>query len=667
MVIRDLDAQSGVTNSNEQSAWLATQEKSATASPIDRLAANIIDYAIVLLPFIYLVLAPFQRAMKESMLFSAHGDSGLLTPILASIAVVILILGYQSIMVWVWGATVGKMLLGLRVRNLWGNDSLKFGQAVLRSTFWCVGWLGLGIPFLGLFSNLMRRPLHDRVADTIVVSIREGRKVARPNRHETAVVSGVYWAFGLCATFIFAFSLYSTFKGTSQNEELIANLEAEDILCGAVSDAQAEWPKESGKTADRLSVAMALYAAGTVDRHCLQAEVENLHFNGEKSPLLYLVKSFVYIDTPELSDKYLSQICASDANGLECKMSDLIEHVSDNEWPSAKHAFDKMANYSQIYPIIWAVRQYLKHNEYEAAWPYLQRLPDIRALGDFVTPARVKILWALNKREEAKGVEAAAYASLSLEAKLEVSSFMCFEKIWSNCNEIESHSCSAFSNITSEYDDALSNVGASLAYVRKYECEESKSNGKTDYARLLNKPLQEDVKALVAALSQSGTEGFTSMLDDDTLDADLAAEVSRRMVDRTSNVGMLRELFKEWQGQPSSLAWRKVGEDLFQKFYDLQQYEVSADIGSQLSKTTAAHSENGIQDRSLMEHLIVSLWHAGQMTEARQSLKSYLELFPAPQLNSAALMSSTVESAGRAPASQSDFLDVVRMIRGDAK
>ncbi len=658
MVIRDRDPQSGVHHSSIQptrsdglEAHLPGQDRFPTASPIDRLAANIIDYAIVLLPFVYLVLAPFQRVIKESAIYNSYWQAPTASA-LAVLAVIVLVIAYQTLTVWVWGATVGKMLLGLRVRPLWSHEPLRFSQAGARAAFWCLSWLGLGVPFLSIFSNLMRRPMHDRVADTIVISIRDERRAAQPTRNEAAVVSGVFWAFGSILAVVLAGVAYSNFEGTSQRDEQIAALEAEDILCPAVSDAQAEWPREQGHNADRLSVAMALYAAGVIDRHCLQAEVNNLHWNGENSALLFLVKSFVNVDTPDLSDRYLDKICESEPDSLECKMSELISHVSDNDWAAAKASFKKMSSYNQIYPTVWAVRQFLKHDEYENAWPYLQKIPDLHALSDFVTPARVKILWALNRREEAAGVEAAAYSNIGVEAKLDVASFVCFEKIWSSCEEVKSHACDTFAKITTDYEDALSSVQTSLAYLRKYECE-SKNPADVDYARLLSKPLHEDVKALVEALEQKGTDGFAALSDDDSLDDTLSAEVSRRMVERTNNMGLLRELNKEWQGQTQSLAWRKVGVELFHKFYSLHEYELSAEVGRR-SATAATPS-----DRGAMEQLIVSLWRSGQNSDAKNYLDSYMRLFPAPQLQSMVAPSG----ASRTPAAENEFLEVVRSMR----
>jgi hypothetical protein len=40
------------------------------ASPLDRFASAMIDYMICLMPLIYLVLSPFQRAIKEAALFA---------------------------------------------------------------------------------------------------------------------------------------------------------------------------------------------------------------------------------------------------------------------------------------------------------------------------------------------------------------------------------------------------------------------------------------------------------------------------------------------------------------------------------------------------------------------------------------------------------------------
>ena len=108
------------------------------AAPLDRFAAGVIDYAIVLMPFIYLILAPFQRAIKVAAVFGTAPAWGI--PIITALSVfsvVVMIFLYQTLMVTFWGGTVGQLLLGLRVCNLWDRTKPRFGQSATLRRFAC--------------------------------------------------------------------------------------------------------------------------------------------------------------------------------------------------------------------------------------------------------------------------------------------------------------------------------------------------------------------------------------------------------------------------------------------------------------------------------------------------------------------------------------------------
>jgi uncharacterized RDD family membrane protein YckC len=642
VVIRDEDLQLNKPDSVQNQSSVPLK----LAQPLDRFAAGVIDYAIILMPFVYLILAPFEREIKESALYNDQLAISMTTT-LAAAAAILLVIAYQSIFTWRYGATIGQILLGLRVQSLWPSERLKFTQALLRSLIWCVSWVFLGLPFLAMFSNRMRRPLHDRVADTYVVAVRKERESRAPTRQESALVKGIFWAFGISVCFVVAVYVYSSVRGLDQQRELVANLESQEILCDGVSEAQQNWPQEQGKPADRLSVALALYAAGTIDRKCLQAEVENLHQFDEASPLLYLVKSFIYAEKPDISDKYLQKICDRFANSAECHMSTVIQAVADEDWDTMQSQFTSLKESDLVYPAIWAIRQYMKHEDYRSAEEFLRLIPDDHQLSDFVVPARAKILWSMNRREEANGVEVASYANLGVEAKLDLSSYMCFEKIWSDCGHVVDKSCQTFSQITKNYDDAFNSMQASLAYLRQWECE---NTGHRDYEELLSYPLNEDVHALVSALAAPGTDGFTSLLDESSGSEIFNAEVSRRMAERTNSVALLKQLTVEWRTRPNIASWQKVGTVIFKRLYDLREYKLSTEVADLMS----TQLEPATNNRALFENFIVAAFKSGQLDRAQKFFSRYEQNYPVP-----------LTSAARMTASEDPFFDVVKKLRGD--
>src|SRR3989344_208795 len=107
----------------------STADNSLLARPLDRLAAVIVDFFVVLAPVYYLLSSPFRNWMTASFLMSS----------------------------WVW---VGQVLC-------------------------------LGLPLPAVFSNNKRRPLHDRVCDTVVISTSQSGVVG-PTRWEQGLVRGVF-------------------------------------------------------------------------------------------------------------------------------------------------------------------------------------------------------------------------------------------------------------------------------------------------------------------------------------------------------------------------------------------------------------------------------------------------------------------------------------------
>ena len=602
---------------------LSLRTHNSTAAPLDRFAAGVIDYAIVLMPFIYLILAPFQRAIKVAAVFGTAPVWGIpVITALSVLSVVVMIFLYQTLMVIFWGATVGQLLLGLRVRTLWDGKGPRFGQSALRSVFWFLSWLALGIPFLSIFGNELRRPIHDRVSDTVVISLRNDRQVENPTRRAAAIISGIFWAVGIASAFLLITISISYLKQYSQQDGVIAQLEADNVLCEQVSDAQADWPNEDGAQPSRLSVAMSLYTAGVISRRCLQAEVENLRYGSQEQPLLDLARSFVYADAPHLSHLYLAKVCQLNSAGIACTMSRWIGQLARGKWSQVKGELATLTHVQKVYPFVWAEREAMKHNDYSVAWSYLKKLPDVQELADFVTPERLKLLVVLGHRKEARGVEATAYSSLDDEAKLRVSSFMCFKNIESSCTKLNSLGCRIFSSLTSEYSNALDSAWASLAYLRVYECGEPAQKS-IDYEPLLSLPLNGKVKKLIEAISRPGTHALYKIRRDTALGNDVIAEATRRIVERTSNHQKLVDLLHYWQKKTDTLAWRQVGEQLFNKFNDSHAYRLSARVGRILLQQRPSQFRLAQQ--------IVALKRSHQLPQARARLAEYLARYPAPQ------------------------------------
>lgn len=147
------------------------------AEPAQRLAARVIDTLVVGLPVALVTTS-------ESLGISPATAEVLIAPILAGLLSV-----YETVQLARWGRTLGKGLVGLRVRAESGGagPGLGIGRAAVRSAGYAVPIALQPIPVLGPVAGVFwvvnaalvlertRRPLHDRLADTAVVAVPQAR------------------------------------------------------------------------------------------------------------------------------------------------------------------------------------------------------------------------------------------------------------------------------------------------------------------------------------------------------------------------------------------------------------------------------------------------------------------------------------------------------------
>ncbi|MCJ8277180.1 MAG: RDD family protein [Bdellovibrionales bacterium] len=118
------------------------------ASPKDRLASYVVD-ALLLLPLVQLLQAPFKRWILESFIF---GESeGVIWFRLINMAIFILaFVVYYTVMTYFGGQTLGKKFFGVKVISYQGKITLV--TAFLRSFSIFLEMVCVAIPFFAIFS-----------------------------------------------------------------------------------------------------------------------------------------------------------------------------------------------------------------------------------------------------------------------------------------------------------------------------------------------------------------------------------------------------------------------------------------------------------------------------------------------------------------------------------
>jgi uncharacterized RDD family membrane protein YckC len=142
------------------------------ASIGQRAIARIIDTALVAVPLSIVSIVWYTDR--------SDGELSIAAPIWVVALFFAIDLTYEVTMVHVWGRTLGKMLLGLRIVRLPDGDHPDWGQAGVRYLVpgvadaipvWFSGLFAIGIYLTAMFDPVYRG-VHDKAAGTLVLRTR---------------------------------------------------------------------------------------------------------------------------------------------------------------------------------------------------------------------------------------------------------------------------------------------------------------------------------------------------------------------------------------------------------------------------------------------------------------------------------------------------------------
>jgi uncharacterized RDD family membrane protein YckC len=121
-------------------------------------------------PLDVLVRLPFARYLERLGAFGDDWRHHLLSALLTAVPLLVYFVGPTLL----YGQTLGKHIVGLRVIGEDSSPRLTLQQVLLRETFGkLASALTLGVGFLMVASSSRRRALHDHLARTNVVTYRE--------------------------------------------------------------------------------------------------------------------------------------------------------------------------------------------------------------------------------------------------------------------------------------------------------------------------------------------------------------------------------------------------------------------------------------------------------------------------------------------------------------
>ncbi len=399
MVIRDLA-------SLKENLNLTTQFKNPVVPQVplgpvtDRFIALILDF-LILSPVVSFCVATFLRDLKTVLIVSSESDSALVVWVFFVLSIVALSSFFQSVFLYFWQGTPGQKFMHLAVVSYpqWMNEEekLTYAQCLVRS----IGWWGcvfLGaIPFLDIAGHPLRRAIHERMSDTIVITKKEGPSDL-PLAIETRYISSALWIF-----YGFLFVVGMSFMAKTYKAALIDGLTGD----GATSQAFCpQIPHEKYKDQQRrLDLAVALYLAEEVDNACVYTEAQKVLWvaEGEEKALAELAMALVSEDEVDVT-RYHEKTCLTSADSEACEIS---KYLRDEKNPGRADFF-RHSEANLVSSRFLRLSHSVSTQNFKAASKLIRELERETLLATAVEKNRVKIAWTLNAKASDKNTRSPA-------------------------------------------------------------------------------------------------------------------------------------------------------------------------------------------------------------------------------------------------------------------
>lgn len=551
------------------------------ARPLDRLAAAIIDIFVLLVPLYILLSAPLKKWMMTSFILGSEPD--FVATILGMVALAIfLIVSYQTLCHYFYGATLGKRIYDLRVVAMFHGEKLGFWDYGLRSLIWVFELFCFGLPWLSVYSNPKRRPLHDRLSDTVVVT-RSPSGVRSPLDWERAAVRSLFAALLGFFALVASIQIRGAIDKLKMEKSLASIVDRDLGDCEVVSSSIDE---ENADPHQRLKVAMTLYAAGLADRSCLESEVEGeIAKQIPVAPITYLSQAFIYADDAEISNGYLDEVCENAPGTVECSMSQLVTSWSDEDW-SAVEEILKSAPKGSGYMEVWGIRHYMKQARYGDALTALDALMNNRELAEFSLVQRVKALYNFYKEPEAIAAFKQAALALPADQGEDLSAWICSQQLQNGCSAATGAACKRALPETNTQEIDFERTSQALAHVLSMECRGGKEIDYLSFGEAVKDP---DWQIFFRAAAERQKEDkksaaamFSQLLHSSTAPELLRVEAARRWV-TIATPAQMEDVIDSWLNYESREGYVKIGNLLFSRLAEQHNADLALKVAQKLA------------------------------------------------------------------------------------
>jgi uncharacterized RDD family membrane protein YckC len=589
MVTPDWTAPQASKNSKEPNVSFEPAEthagNSLLARPLDRLAAVIVDNFVILAPLYILFSSPLKKWMTVSYLTGSEAEFlvNVFGMVLAGVSLIVL---YQTFMHYFFRATVGKYLFDVRVVSMFPGQQPTLWDCFIRSWIWCFEIVCFMLPLLSVFSNGQRRPWHDRLCDTVVVShSRAG--VAAPARWEQALVRSFFTFFLAIMGLSVLAQIQGTIDKVKADAMLAALVDRDAGACEVVSKNLTD--EDSEKEHGRLELAMTLYAAGLAERTCLESEVEReVSMQVPVAPITYLAQAFIHADDADISNSYLDQVCEESPSSVECSMSQVVSQWSEEDWEAVEESLTKAPRGSG-YLEVWGVRHFMKQAHYSKALALLNGLIPQRYLSEFSMVQRVKGFFNSYREPEAEAALLQAVSTLPETDSKELSAWVCAQQLQHGCAAMDGVACQQVGmkkEENAEIDFEESNEA--LARVLALECH---NDGQIDYLSFADAVRSEDWQTFFRAnlKHQKGDKDASAHLFSQLIFSPEAPDIlkieSARRWAQFANRTQIEELYEQWRVLDSKETWVKTGNFLFRRMTEAGHHDLALKVARYLMNT----------------------------------------------------------------------------------
>jgi uncharacterized RDD family membrane protein YckC len=452
------------------------------APVVDRFLAFVFDVVIFTPVFSFLLAGVFRKL--ELIYFTSPESTEFL--VLCGVVfffVMILTVLTQSFFLLIMGATPGKYFFKLKVISISEEDpELHSSQAFLRSFLWTVEFLFFCFPFLEIFSEFQRRPLHDKAAGTMLVTLKKESDPG-PQAVESMFVRQMLLAIGIGVFCWGGVKVVHFYSMAIRGEFKKLDLESSDYLCSSVS--------RSVKDSDnRLDQALALFLADEISEDCLESEIDFVLWKADDSEKAwaYLAKGILKKSDLDLYEAYLEKACEADEAGAACEIAQHEADPKGHELPPN----------GQTSMVLRASLQF-EAAHYEEAQKLFVALSQKDGYENYSRQGLVKVFWAQNKIEKSRGAYENVIHQMSSGQRRELAAWICHEELDRNCS---SQAVSACEDLRLEFSQSQEQIHESfvgLALIREKECRKLSGDNGNRFRDLLEN--KKDLADFVSAIT----------------------------------------------------------------------------------------------------------------------------------------------------------------------